>query len=489
MKNIFHVLGLSVVLLLFLSSCEDFLDLAPVSEYNSANFYQSQKDFELAMNGAYAELQALSDNRIPLNLEARSDNVQTNQGYDPGELSRFLDNASTPSVEDIWEGFWRVIDRSNAIIGNIEGVTFEDEEMKTHLTGEAYFLRGYSYFQLGWLYGGMPIIDHPMSVAEIKQTARTTQQQTLDFALTDLQKAAELLPEEWAGKYTGKATRFAAKGIMARVHLFQQNPAAAKPLLEEIINSGKYEMFDNYADCFVDKFDNGKEHVFQIQYNSGGVGEGNELVFTSAPQNIRSDLFPQGGRSIALRVSNNLYETYEPGDIRRDFNIQKGFVDNTGSVDTVSLFFIKYAHGSIPADNTDYEVNVPVLRYTDVLLMYAEILNKEGYLPDGEAFNILNSVRARAGLGALTSLELPDQVSFENELMQERRLEFAYEYLRWFDLLRTGKAFNTMNAFLDLPEEGGGRYTMEEYQRIFAIPNDELNVNLNREVMYQNPGY
>lgn len=248
-------------------------------------------------------------------------------------------------------------------------------------------------------------------------------------------------------------------------------------------------MFDNYADCFLDEFDNGKEHVFQIQYNSGGVDEGNELVFTSAPQNIRSDLFPQGGRSIALRVSNNLYEAYEPGDIRRDFNIQKGFTDNTGSVDTVTLFFIKYAHGTIPADNTDYEVNVPVLRYTDVLMMYAETLNKEGYQANGEAFDILNRVRARAGLTALTSVELPDQTTFRDQLFEERRVEFAYEYLRWFDLLRSGEALTTMNNFLDLPEEGDGRYVMEEYQTIFAIPNNELNVNLNREILFQNPGY
>lgn len=121
-KILFYQRYVLVALLLVFSSCEDFLDLAPVSEYNSANFYQSQQDFELAINGAYAELQDLSDNRIPLNLEGRSDNVQTNQGYDPGEVSRFLDNATTSSLEDIWEGFWRVIDRSNAIIDRIEGV-------------------------------------------------------------------------------------------------------------------------------------------------------------------------------------------------------------------------------------------------------------------------------------------------------------------------------------------------------------------------------
>ncbi len=489
MKSTLSKIIISVVIVGSFASCGEFLDLKPVSDYNTSTFYKTQGDFELAVNGIYAEVQALSDNNIPLALESRSDNVRTTGGYDTGVISKFIDDGTVPILENIYTGFWRTIDRSNAVLDRIGGVPFEDTKLKEQLTGEAYFLRGYAYFQLAWMYGGMPLIDRQTAIEKIRQTPRSTQEQTLDLAREDLQKAADLLPEVYPAKYSGKATRYAAKGILARLYLFERNHAAAKPLLEEIINSGKYEMFAKYADSFADQYDNGKEHVFQIQYNSGLVGEGNELVYTLAPENIRSSLFPQGGRSISLPVSIDLYESYEPNDIRRDFTIQSGHISNTGAENRGSLFYIKFAHGSIPPDKTDYEVNVPVLRYTDVRLMYAEILNEEGYTAGGEAFQILNDVRKRAGLPPLTTQEVPDQAAFRDQLFKERRVEFAGEFLRWFDLVRSGRALATMNAFLKRPDEGGGRYVMKDYQAIFAIPNNELNINPNRDVMYQNPGY
>ncbi|MBL7971537.1 MAG: RagB/SusD family nutrient uptake outer membrane protein, partial [Prolixibacteraceae bacterium] len=117
------------------------------------------------------------------------------------------------------------------------------------------------------------------------------------------------------------------------------------------------------------------------------------------------------------------------------------------------------------------------------------VLNEEGYNSNGEAFTIINQVRSRAGLSALTSAKAPNQSAFRSAIFQERRSEFACEYLRWFDVLRSGNALTIMNNFLSRADQGSGKYQMKDYQTIFAIPQDELNNNPDTKYMWQNPGY
>jgi choline dehydrogenase-like flavoprotein len=184
-----------------------------------------------------------------------------------------------------------------------------------------------------------------------------------------------------------------------------------------------------------------------------------------------------------------LYDSYETGDLRRDWNIQKGYTSKGNIVDKVTCIYIKYGHGTIPATKDDYEVNMPILRYTDVKMMYAEVLNELGYVANGEAFTLLNSVRTRAGLTAKTSTDLPDQASFRAAIFNERRWEFADEFLRWYDIVRSGNAMTIMNKFLAKAENGSTLYKMKDTQTIFAIPQYELDINKDTKIMWQNPGY
>lgn len=477
--------------LVVITSCND-LDLNPISNYNAGSFYKTQSDFKLAVNGIYSKLQDLYVyNVMPLFLEGRSDNVTCDTGYDAGTASRFIDDATTAAPRAMWQHLYQLIDRSNAVIDQIDAGTFTNEDYRKYYKGEAYFMRGYAYFQLGFLFGGVPLIDRQMKVSEIAQTARSTQDETFAFAAGDLTQAASLLPVTWpSSSELGKATKYAAEGILARMYLFQKKYPEAKTLLADIISSGKYTMATNYGHCFLDSYDNSAEHVFQVQYKSGNLGEGNVLPVVEVPESIVSPMFPQGGGSPFLYVSSDLYDSYETGDLRRDFNIQKGYTAKGGTVDLVTKFYIKFAHGSIPATKDDYEVNLPVLRYTDVKLMYAEVLNELGYSATGDAFNFLNDVRSRAGLAAKTSAQLPDQVSFRTAIFNERRWEFANEFLRWFDIVRSGKAMTIMNAFLSRAENGTTLYKMKgDYQLIFAIPQYELDINTDTRIMWQNPNY
>jgi len=478
-------------LLMICVSCSDELDLSPISSYNADSFYATQSDFELALNGAYDELQDLySYSEISFCEEGRSDNVLTETNYDAGILSRFTDDETTDALEAIWQGFWKLIDRCNAILDQIDNGSFDDAAYQNYYKGDALFLRGFAYFQLGWMYGGVPLIDHQMTSDEIKVTARSSQDETLAFAATDLNSAASLLPSTWpSSSELGKATKYAAEGILARLYMFQSNFSSAKTLLSDIIISGNYTMATDYSYCFLDAYDNSPEHVFQIQFASGDNGEGNVLPVVCAPEYIVSNMFPQGGGSPYLHVSHDLYDSYASNDIRRDFTIQLGYTDKSGIVDNVSCFYIKYNHGTIPSTKDDYEVNLPILRYTDVKMMYAECLNEEGYSSTGDAFTVLNSVRSRAGLDAYTATDLSDQDSYRNAIFQERRWEFACEWLRWFDLIRSGNAQTVMNTFLERSENGNGTYSMQDFQKIFAIPQYELDINGDTNYMWQNPGY
>lgn len=479
---------LFVIVLAPLSSCKKYLDLNPISEYNAGSFYKTQQDFELAIPGLYVPLQSIVNSELPKDLEARSDNVdafhpyQYNNGY--AILSMFTDDAQTPTLEAVWKSFWVIISRSNAIIDQIDAAQFDDETRRSHLKGEALFFRGYAYFQLAWMYGGMPLIDRQLKVSEIQATKRSTQDETLAFAAADLKQAATLLPEAWAAKELGKATSHAANGILARLYLFQKKYAEAKPILNSIITSGKYTMATTFANCFVETLDNSPEHVFQVQFTAN-----NAFVASLAPVAIRNTMFPAGGGP-DMNVTYDLYNSYQTGDIRRDFTILKGFNTISNVVDNTTLVFVKFARGRIPTVKTNFDVNFPILRYTDVRLMYAEVLNEEAYVANGEAFTILNEVRRRAGLTVpLTTIQVPDQQAFRAAILKERRAEFACEGLRWFDLLRTGNAMTVMNAFFARTDQGNGTYKMEQFRSIFAIPQYELNLNTNRAVFWQNPGY
>jgi len=494
MRLIKHTGPLLLVVIALVSCNKNYLDLNPISNYNSAGFYKTQSDFELANAGIYNKLQGLYNYNIPFMLESRSDNtaslVSNLATYDWGNYASFTDNALTNTTQVAWQGYYAVINAANAVLDQIDKGDFTDTVRKRYLKGEAFFLRGFSYFQLGWMYGGVPLIDHEMTTDEILVTGRSTQSETFALAIKDLESAGAMLPPVWPQVADlGRATSYAAEGILARLYLFQSNFSAAKPLLQDIIGSGKYTMATSYPNCFLDQYDNSPEQVFQIQYLSGNLGQGTALPTYSVPYPIKSPLFPSGGNSIFLTLPHDLYNSYEPGDTRRDFTVSHGYTNTSGQVDTTTCFYIKFAHGTIPTSNSDYGVNLPILRYTDVQLMYAETLNEEAYDPSGQAFGILNAVRARAGLSPLTAATIPDQSAFRSALFHERRVEFAGEYLRWFDLVRSGTAMQVINTLLATPEEGGGLYKMKPTNILFPIPQVELTINPNTKYMFQNPGY
>jgi hypothetical protein len=485
-------LAIIVLVSILLGGCSDYLKLAPESELSLDGAYKTQSDFEQAIAGVYGQQQQLyrSNSSYFYGINTRADETQMSSGYVFG-LDNCTDDSNNSWTYSQWNIYWKIIGRCNIILDKINEGTFNDATLKNSITGEAYLLRAFSYWSLAYQFGGMPLISKTLGVSEVKAIPRASSEETFKFAEKDYKDAIGMLPESWTGSNIGRGTKYAAMGMLARMYMFQSNYTAAQPLLASVIASKKYTMETKYLNCFLDSKDNGPERVWEVQFTGGQLGEGNSFITGLLPEAFKdTKIMPFAGFSTALYVADSLYNDYEKGDLRRDISILKGWT-NGGTKDTVSKFIIKYTHfdSYVPKDQSDWANNLPILRYTDVLMLNAEALNELSYIANGEAFNILNTVRARAGLKAFTSADLPDKIAFKNAIIKERRVEFAFEGLRWMDLIRWGLATSMKNLQFAQKQQGSGRYKMEDFRKIFPIPFDELSRYNDVAIMPQNAGY
>lgn len=496
MKKYFGTLVISAICIVAsftLTGCEGFLNEVPQSQYTVETFYKTPSDFDVAIAGVYAKQQALYNSlggvfRMSI---TRSDDTLTD-GQTAGYVDsndKFLDDATGSYIASLWSDLFTLVYRANSILDRIDDVEFTDSQMKSSIKGEALALRAWAYYTLGTSFGGVPLLDKAYSTPETRKIKRSTQEETFAFAEADYKAAIALLPGEWTGKNIGRITKYAAEGGLARLLMFQSKFAAAEPYLKDIIGCGKYKMATKYEDCFSDEYNNSPERLWEIQFTNGGLGEGNIMCNAMLPDGYHGDLCPFTGASAFLKVSTDMVNAYEPGDLRKDQSIVTGIMVGTTPTDYYSI--IKWLHWTkTPLDNNDFAVDLPVIRYTDVVLMYAECLNEAGYKAGGEAFDLINSVRSRARLSDLTSATTPNQEAFRKAIMQERRVEFAFEGLRWLDLVRWDKALEVMDAFLKQPENGNGLYKMDSNDRkLYAIPSQEIANYNDKSVMWQNPGF
>jgi tetratricopeptide (TPR) repeat protein len=493
MKDIVKFLWVCLVCIPF-TACEDFLTEIPLDTYSVEGKYKSQDDFVQAIAGVYSRNQRLYNDHAGWfsRVVLRSDDSRTGGDYTYG-FTEFTENSVDVSFLNTgWKELYKIISFSNTILDKIDAGNFTDAKLKEYIKGEAYMFRGYAYWTLGWQFGGVPLYDKPVTTEEVMQIKRSTQAETFDFAIADYKRAIDLLPEAWTGNNIGRVTKYAAGGMLGRLYMFRGEFSQAKLYLDAVIQSGKYAKAVNYRDCFSDDHDNDPERVWSVQFMGGQSDEGQSYSSSMLPQGVTNPnlYMPCAGYNTAVRVSENMLAAYETGDSRKDITTVTDLIIS-GLVDTVSYWCIKYTYdiAYTPKVQGDWANDVNILRYTDVEMMYAEALNEEGYNPGGDAFRIVNEVRARAGLAPLNPALVSDKDKFREAIKQERRVEFCWEGLRWLDLVRWGDAVRVMNEHFLHPDEGGGRNHMEPHQTIFAIPFDQLSRYNDTSVMWQNPGY
>ena len=480
---------------MLLPGCKGYLNPNPESLYTTSTFYTSQSDFKLAISAVYAKQQDLYDGQTGMLhfLIARSDDsnaVNTNTYSDGADT--FTDASTGLCITNVWESLYVIITRCNSILIRIDKVQFDNAATRDYIKGEAYAMRAWAYDNLGKFFGGAPlIVDAEYTAAEIYSIKRSSQNETFAQAVSDYKAAISILPESWGTTDAGRITKYAADAALGRLYLFMNQPANATPYLEAVINSNIYSLAVNYEDCFTDAFDNNvaKDRVWEVQYIGGLSGEGQTFSEMCMPEGYSgTEGYALRGSSAAMQVSTDMVSSYETGDYRQTIATSNQIKGTGAAGYTWCTKFSRHSYQ--PQSATDWANNLPIIRYSDVLLMSAEAINATDG-PSSKAVAYVNAVRTRAKLPDLTPIQTASAASLLSAIKKERRSEFMFEGLRWFDLVRWGDFVKVMTGFLNETDEGNGRYSVnvQSFRSLFAIPQGEIDRYLNPGVMWQNPGY
>lgn len=490
-------------------SCDAYLDVEQPSIYTDQNYYKTPDDFETAITGVYAQLQKIYNRGYLEVIVMRGDEVKNSSN-----IGRFLDTSLESGWSNAWKSWWVLVNRSNKILDRIDAVNFVDEKQKEYIIGEAYALRGLAYLQFAWCWGGSPLIVHDLELSELRKVVRSTQEETYGQAISDFEKAFEMLPESWSGDKTGRVTRYAAAGMLGRTYLYMHDYAKAAEWLEKVVaqDNKLYKLATNYIDCFDDAYNNSKERVWEVQFVGGtagktlGISQKFSGWFIASKLDLKHDgpllygiTFLGGSGSIGASQSLSGEGVYEENDSRREATIINGlYYDKSAPVlDQYSIRKFLKTTKTIPTATDEFGNNIPILRYTDVKMMYAEALNEldhDAYLEE-KILPIINEVRTRAKLTPKTAEDFPDKQTTFDYLVRDRFVEFCYEGIRWPDLIRWGLAKEAMEKHFKLTDEGYDvtnerpKYVMNDHNVLAPIPQSEIFNYNNTAVMWQNPGY
>ena len=482
------------IVLLGYSCTTDYLDITPESSLTSGDFYQTDDDFDMAIAACYSGLQDYYISNLYLEsiVEGRTDDITANN-YWTLEYGRFLDDASSEGVDWIWSSLFKIISNCNAIVTNIDNLS-DDASNKERVLGEAYFIRGLCYFQLVKFFGGVPLYDGTKTQDEYYIIPRSSEEETYNFIYSDFNLAINNLSESYTDDDIGRATSWAAKGFLAKAYLYNEDYSSSLELLEEIIDSGEFEFFEDWSQIFNEDNDNGKQALFQIQFTSGGIGEGNAYQTYCREHNAiiingRTMEYNGSSRSQSALVSEDLINSFDTiNDARFDLSIAVYNTQQDGSIQYWPQIWKFTAGAYDPTSQYDWGLNYTLLRYTDILLMKAECINELNG-PTAEAVEIINRIRNRANLPDLTDTDTADKTSFFNALVEERRHELCFEGHRWFDLIRWGIAENVINAYLDVLYPDYSSWRMESYHELFPIPYEQIEIIGDESVLWQNSGW
>jgi tetratricopeptide (TPR) repeat protein len=479
MKKLFVILTIASV---FSSSCsKEFIEAEPISTANVEAIYKTDKDFQDAVIGIYSVLRNQYQD-FWIFGDLRADDSWHALGNDAFLVSvnTFSMNSGAALMINSWRNYYSAVNRANQVIARIADADPATVKNKDRHLAEARFLRALAYFDLVRIWGDVPMITEPVSIEEgYKKVREKTDRIYNEVIIPDLLAAEAVLPVKYTGGDVGRVTKGAAKAILGRVYMTVKDFAKAETKLQEVTTMG-YALLANYNDLFdYSKDEHHSEYIFDIEYQDGGLGLGSGYSNKFLPKSAGSaaDLFYgiKGGAGEQNTPTVQFFDAFDPNDKRRDITVAKGYYDNNGVFQgfiQIATFTKKYL-APTPAIN-DSKVNWKVIRYADVLLMYAEALNENG--KTAQAIPYVNMLRKRAGLAEYaTSLT---QADARVKIYDERRFELGMEGVRWFDLVRTGRALTVMTPF-----------GMKPHMTIFPIPLIEVQIVNNPSVLPQNPGY
>lgn len=474
---------------------ESFLENPPLDTITDETFPVSGGDALLATNAIYSTYRNWwIEGGFPLTDLLSDDQTKGSEDGSNPDLQLIVEYRFSPThpyILPFYQTLYQAVRRSNIVIENLPRVEDLDQELADRYLGEAKFLRAFTYFKLVSMFGNVPKITQ---VNPDLFVPRTDEEEMLDFIIEDLQEAAELLPEksEYANVDMGRATRGAAKAMLARVYLFRNDFSNVERYALEVINSGQYQLEGSFSDAFSITNVHGQESIFELgalpffSRNQGGNQFGNT-------QGVRGS--PNWGWGFG-RPTWELINFFEVDDPRLDQSIiflgeeidgvqiegndatTDTLRNESGDILEVECYNQKvYAVGA--EDSRDgFGHNRRFIRYADVLLMAAESLNERGQTDD--ALIYLNQVRQRARngqAGVLPDVSTTDREQLRLDIWSERRKELAFETLRFVDLKRQGRLSEVLGPL-------GFETGKHEY---LPIPQQEIDLSGGR--LQQNPNW
>lgn len=476
---------LAIPVLFFISSCsEEKLDLYPLTSVSEGTFYANLSQIESAADDVYRQIGRLHDAwSIPsLYGTLYSDNgaviaqlagTPVDQPIDRHQLT-----SANPRVEEAWDDAYNAIFIANNIIRQIEITEVEiNEDHKNRMIAEARLMRALAYFNLVRAFGDVPLITEVVSPAEAYDFARESTNVVYSQIIDDLTFAKSNLLESYTGADVGRLTSYSAAGILAKAHLTNGNEGAAQSELEYIINSGRFSLdansdgavnYDDYFHLFQPDTKNSEASILEAQHMSGtnAANSNHQEAFSPYLDAFNHPLIEGAiNRGNGINTPTvDLAAEFEEGDPRKEITVVPGFT-NQSTGDFVDYpFTLKY----FDPDWYNPGQNFEIIRYADILLMYAEVTGDPEYL---------NMVRERVGLPSYGSTGYPSDLysTLDLAIAHERRMELAMEMHRFFDLVREGRAVEVMQSKVP-----------GEVRILFPIPLYAIDVNPN---LTQNPGY
>ncbi|HLA52568.1 MAG TPA: RagB/SusD family nutrient uptake outer membrane protein [Flavitalea sp.] len=501
----------SLAALLNISSCKKSeLEIENPNSLTEDLFWKTEDDAQKGLNAAYAMFYkpGLWSRWIYFRLDLTSD-----EGY---SISPWVELADWTRFQYInynfWEGnvnTWRdtykAIFRVNQVISNIEDIPFSDEAAKAQIIGEAKFLRALHYYYAALLWENVPLVLEPSKPEDLP--AQNTLQQVFDQVEADLQSALTALPVSYDDAHRGRPTKGAVQGLLARLYMQQHKWDLAKTALDYFFTgegSGQYELMANYQDNFSYDVENNRESVFEIQFsdaNKGGDGDDpNATMSTNRPQFFAPrgigwsdgqarywmvDEFKKEMTTDAKIDPRLRYTLFYPA-LEADFG-DKVYGRDWEWGDN-EAWFRKYSR-DYARNNEDYfaQSNFRMIRYADILLMYAEVLNELGQTTS--AYEYVDQVRARAGMADLATAYPAiggDKDAFRNRLKMERMLELCGESVRWADLKRWGDLDS--QAGVDIVKQRDPDFNNFKVGKHIRLPIPQIEVENNTQLQ-QNPEY
>jgi hypothetical protein len=542
----FNRIVFPLMLITIVSACKK-LDLAPENRFTDANYWTTADKANSVLNTAYGQI---SNSGYFFSNEALSDNAYNGRGDNNGAASIAAGtyDASLGRFKGEWSDHYRGIKTCNIFLENVDKVTAMDANLKARMKAEARFIRAWHYFLLETWWGDVPLIQKDLTIDEAKTIARTPKAQVVDFILKELDDAAAALPlnNSYTDADRGRIAKGAAIALKARVLLYDNRWADVVTECEKLIgktDNGTYALFPSYEGLFLPQNEYNSEVMFDLEYLPPSAG--------SRSYSDLRDMVPisVGGRLNAIAPTQELVDSYlmangkKPGEagsgydennpyVNRDPRLTNTVVyhlyqwkkrDNTiqtiytkpGSDPNQKDRFDEYAPGSTSSPTGYYTrkyydptstvadfgsgLNLILIRYADVLLMYAEAKNELNQLDASVWDKTIKPIRARAGFTDAAALNFPavSQAALRDIVRNERRTEFAMEGLRIFDIRRWKIAENVLNGWAHgakfgppAIDNGYIRANLRTFNPgknyLWPVPRDERAVDPN---LSQNPGW